>query len=390
MPLPQLPQLPRLFPMILQRFQCMLCGGAIASLLLLSPCAAAAAGANAIVVAQAIDLSGPDGAIGRDYVAGITTCFDMINAGGGINGRHIDYVVRDDQGKPEQAARLVADLIAHEQPDYLLGGVGDDAVSAVTQAPAFRRSGMALFAPLAGGGYPDSSHVLFWRPTYRQEIRYLLDYFSKLGLRKAGIVYQEKRADSSEFQDLRTEIEARHLQLTATARIGAGAVERQALQVSDAHPDFVLVLADSIGSALFLKAFRKHDAHTFVAGTSLTNLTTLRELAGSAAVEWTVFSQVVPNPNAGTSLLQIQHLDMMHKFRDEAISSLTLEGFAAAKTLVRAMEARRRGYAALHDFFAQGTDIDLGGLAVAVTDGGNRLSSYVDVALFQKGDALLF
>lgn len=62
--------------------------GAAASLLFLSLSASAASGT--IVIGQAIDLSGPNGSIGRDYVAGIKTCFDMLNAGGGINGRRIE------------------------------------------------------------------------------------------------------------------------------------------------------------------------------------------------------------------------------------------------------------------------------------------------------------
>jgi ABC-type branched-subunit amino acid transport system substrate-binding protein len=156
-------------------------------------------------------------------------------------------------------------------------------------------------------------------------------------------------------------------------------------------PGFVIVLADTIGTALFLKEFRKYEQKTFVAGTSLINLATLRELAGLKAVEWTVFSQVVPNPNASTSLIQAEHVNMMKKFRDESVSALTLEGFTVAKALSKIIQqSKRTSRSALQELVAQNKDIDLGGLYVVSSAKNNHLSSYLDIALFKKGTGLIF
>ncbi len=70
---------------------------------------------------------------------------------------------------------------------------------------------------------------------------------------------------------------------------------------------------------------------------------------------------------------------------------MTLKGFAAAKALVKAIQQSKRGdRAALHDFIAQRKDIDLGGLSAVPANGSNRLSSYLDIALFRKGSGLMF
>jgi branched-chain amino acid transport system substrate-binding protein len=377
--------------MTLTRISRFLVHGTAASLLFVSLSAVAANGA--IVIGQAVDLSGPNGSIGRDYVAGIKTCFDMLNSRGGINGRRIQYVARDDHGDPKLSASAAADLIEHDQVDYLMGGVGDDVTKAVLDAPAFQRSGLALFAPLAAADYASSAPVLFWRPGYTQEIRHIFAHFSMLGINDVGIVYQDSPRNADAFRSLSAEIAQRKMKLAGIAHIGANGeqAEQEAQRLAGARPGFVLVLADTIGTAQFLKAYRKRDAQTFVAGTSLINLATLRELAGAAAVEWTVFSQVVPNPVAGTSPLQMEHLNMMRKYRDEPVSSLTLEGFAAAKALAKAIRQSKRGTrAALQEFFAQGGDSDLGGLSVLSTNNGNRLSNYVDIALFKKGIGLVF
>lgn len=360
---------------------------------LLSVSLAAHAGGNPIVIGQAIDLSGPNGSIGRDYVAGIKTCFDMLNASGGVNGRRIQYIVRDDRGEPSAAARAASELIERDQVDYLFGGVGDDATRAVLEAPAFRRSGLALFAPLAAGDYAERAPILFWRPGYQQEIGHIFAHFGKLGINDVGIVYQDAPRYADAYRSASAEIDKRRMTLTAVARIGAGGerAEQEARRLAGTRPGFILVIGDTISTALFLKEYRKHNAQTFVAGTSLTNLAMLRELAGAKAVEWTVFSQVVPNPNAGTSLLQVEHLNMMRKYRDEAVSSLTLEGFAAAKSLAQAIRQGKRGSrAALQEAFIQGGGVDLGGLLLLASPGGNRLSSYLDIALFAKGNGLVF
>jgi branched-chain amino acid transport system substrate-binding protein len=347
---------------------------------------------NAIVIGQAIDLSGANGAIGRDYVTGIKTCFDALNAAGGIGGRRIEYIARDDGGVPEKSAKEASELIERRHVDYLLGGIGEAAWRSVVDAPAFRRSGITLFAPLASGLQHDE-RVLFWRPGYQQEMQYLLTYFGKLGIRNVGILYQESPLYRNAYDSLVAEIGKRGMIVTGTARIqGSGAdMDAQAKRLAASKPGFVLAVGDTITTALFLKRFRTYAAQTIVAGDSLINLSTLREIAGAGAVEWTVFSQVVPNPASSATRLQMDHVRTMKKYRDEEVSSLTLEGYAVARTLVAAIQQARAGdRAVLQSLAASRRTLDLGGLLVGVAADGAPLSSFLDVALFHKGSGLVF
>ena len=355
-----------------------------------------AASPHPIIVGQAIDLSGPNADIGRDYVAGIKTCFDMVNASGGIGGRKIQYVVRDDRGQAALAAEAATELLDRGQADVLVGGVGDASMAAVLNTNAFRRSGLVLFAPLAAADHARDARVMFWRPSYRQELRHIFSHFGKLGIKDVGLVFQDTPSNQEAYKNLSVEVRDHGMKLTGTVRIGAqGAqveqIRKEAEKLAASRPGFVVVVADTIGTALFLREYRKLDKQTFVAGTSLTNLVTLRELAGPQAVEWTVFSQVVPNPNAGTSVLQVEHMNMMRKYRDEALSALTLEGFVAAKALVKALQQAKRGPRnALQELAAQEADVDLGGMTIMAGPNGNRLSTYLDIALFKKGSGLIF
>lgn len=352
-----------------------------------------AAAADRIVIGQAIDLSGPNGAIGRDYVAGIKTYFDAINSKGGIAGKRIQYVVRDDQGKPELAATQATELIANESIEFMFGGVGASSINAVIKTPAFQRSNLVLFAPLATGEFTGNAQVMMWRPQFQDEMRYLYSYFSKVGIKDVGIAVQDSAANEQSLQSMTSEMRSRGMNVVGVARIGVNGEKSTAesARLAAAKPGLVLIFADSIASGLFLKQFRTHASQTFVAGTSLTNLETLREVAGAKAVEWTVFSQVVPNPHTYSSGIQAEHISMMRKYRDEGVSSLTLEGFAAAKALVRMIEKAKNHRMAIQEFRAsKNAAIDLDGLLIVSSEKDIPLSSFLDVALFRKGTRLVY
>ncbi len=349
----------------------------------------AAAAAPPIVVGQAIDLSGPNGSIGRDYVAGISTYFDSLNARGGINGRKITYVVSDDRGLPAETARIVDNLVKEGRADYLLGAIGAEATDATLASPAFAESRHVLFAPLAPGSIAQP-RILYWRPSIESEFLFLLVYFEKLGIKDIGIALQDTPQYSKSFQFLAGEMRKRRLNMVGLARVSSNdaALQGAAERLAAAGAKLVITIGDTFASARFLKAFRRHDPSTFVAGTSLTNLTTLSEIAGARATEFTVFSQVVPNPASTLSVLQAEHIAMMKRFRDEPVSSVTLEGFAVAKTLVRMMRTDATGKS--RSMALDNGAMDLGGMIVAAPSNGNNMSRYLDIALFQRGGALMF
>lgn len=345
------------------------------TLFVISDCVAAPSGV--LTIGQVIDLSGPNGAIGRDYVTGLRTSFDAMNAAGGIGGRRVQYLVADDVGDSTKTPKLVTDFIERNKVDLLIGGIGDESVSAIVETPAFKRSKLNLVAPLA-----DINHrrVTHWRPSVLQEIRFLLSYFEKLGIKQVGIAYQKSHLPGNALTDLLAEIKQRGISVSGTVSLESdnAVTRREAQKLAAARPGFVIMIADTINSAIFLKAFRASDAKTFIAGTSLIDLSTLREVAGVNAVEWTVFSQVVPNPLGAKTPVQIEHAAMMKKFRDEALSSMTLEGYLVGKTLARTI--------------VSGTprSVDLGGIVINNEAGVPSQSVYLDIALFKKGVGLVF
>jgi branched-chain amino acid transport system substrate-binding protein len=88
-------------------------------------------GAPALVQAEAKpikigvvhSLSGPAGSFGRYYKEGAGMAAKEINAQGGILGRPIEYIFRDDRANPEAALREARSLFMQKEVDFLIGGV---------------------------------------------------------------------------------------------------------------------------------------------------------------------------------------------------------------------------------------------------------------------------
>lgn len=74
--------------------------------------------------------SGPLAAIGTPYYAGMQAYFDMINDQGGVNGRTIDLIKKDDEFQPEKAVSAMEQLIYDDKVFAIVGQLGTPGVMA--------------------------------------------------------------------------------------------------------------------------------------------------------------------------------------------------------------------------------------------------------------------
>src|SRR5215210_8443635 len=76
-----------------------------------------------IVIGYYGDLSGRTSNFGQSTKEGVLMAADEINKAGGINGRQIQILSEDDEGRPEKAATVVTKLIDQDKVIALLGEV---------------------------------------------------------------------------------------------------------------------------------------------------------------------------------------------------------------------------------------------------------------------------
>ena len=91
------------------------------------------------------DLTGPTFNFGKSAINGVLLAADETNQNGGINRRHIDVVIEDDKGSPEEAARLTAKLIdEYKVVAIIAGGTSGNSRAA---APKAQASQVPLISP---------------------------------------------------------------------------------------------------------------------------------------------------------------------------------------------------------------------------------------------------
>jgi branched-chain amino acid transport system substrate-binding protein len=348
--------------------------------------------AQDIRIGVVLDQSSVNADMGRDYLAGARTWFDHINSTGGINGRRVTLVVRDDEGELSKAVAAARELAQQERVDAFFGFVGDQTTNAVMSDPAIRQSRIALYAPLSGLDGPKlADGLMYVRPTYRDEVRFACRHFSLLGNTRFAVVSSAGSFGKSVGEIASQEIRAANLTVNASYVVAENLsnLESIATQLVQSGTQVVIVAADTLTLAEFLKRFRRIDRGINVVGLSTVNHRTLIEFARPEIAMGTMLTQVVPHPDNVSTRVQNEHLTLMAKYRDEPPSHITLEGFIAAKSFTQAISRGPINRAGILATLSGAQRQDVGGITLSFTARTNRGSQFVDLAFLRASGRLI-
>lgn len=356
------------------------------------------AGAHAqskpVVIGQVIDQSGLNAEVSRDFVAGARVYFDFMNSIGGINGRKIKLIVRDDGGRVENTLNQTRELIENDLADVLFGYVGDTGIDALLKSALFKNSGIAFFGAASGLAVDRSiNNVYFTRASYAAEAGAIVDEFRPLGIKHYAIVRSRSPFQMALATEVTQIIRAKRFRLTSETilEIDGKDVSAAASVVRSNKPQVVIILADSITAALFIKAYRPVDSAGWLVAMSMTNPSLIMQIIGPEMAHALLMTQVVPPVDSATIPVVIEHRNVMKKFRDEPSSPITFEGYLAAKGLVEAMRLAKGEptRSEITRTLRRLPPIDLGGMRIQFANRSSRGTSYADIAFLRKDGTLL-
>jgi len=145
-----------------------------------------------IKIGNAMPYSGPAsafGATGKSEAA----YFNMINDQGGINGRKIKFISRDDSYSPPKTVEVVRKLVEQDQVLLLFSVLGTPPNTAI-QSYLNDNKVPQLFAVTGADKWNDPKNhpwTMGWRPSYRLEARIYGRYIlNNLPDAKIGVLYQ--------------------------------------------------------------------------------------------------------------------------------------------------------------------------------------------------------
>ena len=91
---------------------------------------AAAPSGTPIKVGQTLSLTGPFAQTGLVHKISSEIYVEQLNAQGGLLGRPVEYLLLDDQSKPDVARTLYERLVTSDKVDFILGPYGTAAILA--------------------------------------------------------------------------------------------------------------------------------------------------------------------------------------------------------------------------------------------------------------------
>ncbi len=325
--------------------------------------------ASPVVLGQSCALSGPAQNLGLEMRAGLLAAFALLNDNGGIHGREVILLSRDDGYEPDKAVRNTKALIYDDQVFALIGAVGTPTAKAVE--PIISEVGIPFFGPFTGAEFlrrPFNKYVVNVRASYFQEMEKLAAYLvDQKKLTRISCFYQN---DSYGFAGLRgVEIA---LAKRGMALVSKGSYERNTVAVMGAlrdiyqeKPQAVVLVGAYSACAEFIKLSRnKISAEVLFGNISFVGTESLRAVLGGYG-EGVVVSQVVPSPHDANISLIIEYKRAMAKYQHDApISFTSLEGFIVGK-LFGEIALAVKGQLTREKFIAAMEEIggfDLGGL----------------------------
>ena len=139
--------------------------------------------------------SGPVRILGQSLVQGSMAYFNLVNQNGGIRGRKISIILKDDKYEPDPAIQNTNELIERDKVFFLFDYVGTPTLTRVLPLlKYYEKEGIVNVAPFTGADPqrtpPYDRFVFNLRASYREEARALVRYLYNQGYRRIGFLGQ--------------------------------------------------------------------------------------------------------------------------------------------------------------------------------------------------------
>lgn len=357
-----------------------------------------ASGADDIVIGQVAPLSGVLADTGKDMVLGARVYFDSVNAKGGVHGRMIRHVVKDDGYKIDETVHLTREVIEKDGALALIGFAGTGNVGELLNRKVLEKANIALVAPYTGGENlrtPFNPHIFHIRAGYADEAEGIVEQLIMLNMKRIGVMYQDDPFGKAGLVGVEAALKKRGLEL-----VGTGAYEKNTDNVADAvkaiakaNPQAVVMISVNKSTAAFSKQIRAVSTVAQLVNISVVNPKEIVRLIGSDNARGIGIAQVMPYPYSPTIFVVREYQQAMKKHAPAGteMSYTSFEEFVGAKVLVEGLRRagpnpnREKVIRALETLQAY----DVGGFTLNFSPTNRIGSRFVEITVIGKDGRLL-
>ena len=193
------------------------------------------------------------------YKKGMDLAVEEVNAAGGVNGRKLELVIRDDGGNPGDAVRVAEELVSREKVDLLAGGFLSNIGLALTDFSKQKKFFFLATEPLTDKIVWQNGNRYTFRlraSTYMQAAMLVPDA-AKMAKKRWAVVYPNYEYGQSavatfkeQLKKAQPDVEFVAEQATPLGRVDAGAVVSA---LADAKPDAIFNVLFGADLARFVR-----------------------------------------------------------------------------------------------------------------------------------------
>lgn len=349
--------------------------------------------ADSITLGQSTPLSGPQGDVGKDLVRGAKVYFDALNAKGGINGRKVVLVSKDDLYDPKKTvANIEGFLVANDTlaTFNVFGTQNNEMILPIAQ-----KAGLPMLMPYSGAPSirkTDYKGLFNLRASYADEVDKLIQHMTTIGFKKIAIAYQNNSYGKEVLNAAVAALERHNLKPVATASVEIDASDAAAAttKLLGAQPDAMLLGLVGKPSLDVIKDVNVARKGLQMYGPSpLASASNIKAL-GQDAVGLTV-SQVMPFPQNMTMPVVREYQQAMKAAGFNDFTHLSLEGYIDAKVATEGL--RRAGKDLTRESLIKAMQsiqsYDVGGLEISFNKGAGSASKFVELTVINSQGKLV-
>lgn len=366
---------------------------ALSTLCSLPALAQSGVSADTITLGQSTSLTGPLGDLGQEVLKGAKVFFDETNARGGVNGRNIKLISKDDAYDSQKTLDNVAAFITEDSTLALFGTFGTPNNEALI--PVAQKAGLPVLMPYTGAPSIRAKTlkgVFNLRASYGDEMHRLVQHLATVGITRIAVVYQNNSFGKEALAAATQSLEQRKLKplLTVPVENDASDAASAATKAVGAEPEAVLLALAGKPSIEVIKqiAQRRKGLQMYALSVVATpaNLKALGADGTGVAI-----SQVVPFPANGQVLAVREYQQSMAAAGHTELSHLSLEGYLNAKVTVEALRraGRNLNRAALVAALDSMRAYNLGGLEVSFGQGAVSGSRFIELTMINGQGKLI-
>jgi branched-chain amino acid transport system substrate-binding protein len=298
---------------------------------------------NRILFGQSAALEGPAAALGLGMREGILAAFHEVNAAGGVKGRRLELVSRNDGYEPDKAIENTNQLLKVDQVFALIGEVGTPTSKAAQ--PIATAAGVPFIGPFTGAAFlrdPTLASVINVRASYDQETEAWVERLTTdLGISRIALFYQDDSFGLAGRAGVLTALEKRSMALVAEGTYvrNTTAVKTAFLTIRKAAPQAVGMVGTYAACAEFIRLARRLGLDAVFVNISFVGSNSLAKELGSEG-KGVVISQVVPFPGDATVPVVARYQKALRAAAPEAeFGFVSLEGYLVGRLVAEALSS---------------------------------------------------